>query len=502
MVLSSVLAVAAPPNVSATERSAERLRAVSDQGVFVIYDAAVPANDPRETAGYVAYWNDYASGVLHIYDGLMFTTGDVGQAAIDLERDLDINVATLTKARPSLGRAVELAEGAGSRAFWVPATYEGIVVVMGFDVTDELLAEFGFGRGPTAEPSIICVPLPPPEERAHLVPPDRGSARDVIVRGVASAGCGGGGNPPGGGGDPSGCVCCAAVAVAGVAETPCCQECCGNRCDDGDPCTEDDMCDGGCRGTPKDCDDGDPCTHDRCFGGACVNEPWCADGTCCPTAGGFFCCPQADAVCCHNPDHCCGSDDECCGAGCCGPGDTCCEDQCGPKGACCFFDTGACTERTSACCAEEGGAYLGAGTACTPGDLCRPVCENCHSVTGTFAECEHAMTGPCDPTHCIRNTIDTVSCDYYWYRLGDSECNTSLLSSGTYMIQERVPLTNMSCAPTDPGGFHVWTTLYAGCGGQCVGENQNVRCDVPACVGEAEFPPEPRGPATVCGCPP
>ena len=36
-------------------------------------------------------------------------------------------------------------------------------------------------------------------------------------------------------------------------------------CDDGDPCTENDICqNGSCVGTPKDCDDGDPCTDDFC----------------------------------------------------------------------------------------------------------------------------------------------------------------------------------------------------------------------------------------------
>lgn len=46
----------------------------------------------------------------------------------------------------------------------------------------------------------------------------------------------------------------------------------GLGCDDGDPCTESDICqDGGeCAGVAKDCDDGDPCTEDSCgAGGAC-----------------------------------------------------------------------------------------------------------------------------------------------------------------------------------------------------------------------------------------
>jgi len=48
-------------------------------------------------------------------------------------------------------------------------------------------------------------------------------------------------------------------------------------CDDGDPCTVGDVCNGGrCEsGAPKDCDDGDECTDDACDAGSgeCVNPP-------------------------------------------------------------------------------------------------------------------------------------------------------------------------------------------------------------------------------------
>ena len=42
-------------------------------------------------------------------------------------------------------------------------------------------------------------------------------------------------------------------------------------CDDGDPCTLNDVCAGsGCNGTPINCADSDPCTPDTCANGACV----------------------------------------------------------------------------------------------------------------------------------------------------------------------------------------------------------------------------------------
>ncbi len=50
----------------------------------------------------------------------------------------------------------------------------------------------------------------------------------------------------------------------------------GDGCDDGDPCTVDEQCDGlgGCAGLPMDCEDGDPCTDgDSCNDGECVPGP-------------------------------------------------------------------------------------------------------------------------------------------------------------------------------------------------------------------------------------
>lgn len=71
------------------------------------------------------------------------------------------------------------------------------------------------------------------------------------------------------------------------------------ECDDGDPCTANDVCvDGLCVGTePTDCDDGNPCTDDSCNpqlgcvhagnsggpcddGDVCTPDDQCADGTC------------------------------------------------------------------------------------------------------------------------------------------------------------------------------------------------------------------------------
>lgn len=61
----------------------------------------------------------------------------------------------------------------------------------------------------------------------------------------------------------------------------------GIPCDDENPCTTNDACDGMgmCEGTPVNCDDGNPCTQDYCDGtGQCTHVPQdnlCDDGIPC-----------------------------------------------------------------------------------------------------------------------------------------------------------------------------------------------------------------------------
>jgi len=319
---------------------------------------------------------------------------------------------------------------------------------------------------------------------------------------------GGGPWPP-----PPPCVCCVYAGAATASdEATCCHICCDNKCDDGNPCTEndecdfgecvgtpldceddnictDDYCDGGsCRHDPRDgawCDDGDPCTsNDRCSGTQCVGEPCpgpCCEGRCCQYAGGT-CCGRG---CCRPNETCCNPEvGECCTAD-----QTCCDGVCGYLGACCFFDTGACTETTLQCCQADGGVYLGTGTTCTPADLCRPRCENCHTVSMTFYECFHPEPDPpplepCDQTHCIENVMMTASCDAFPHRLGPPKCNTFETLEEGQIVQTLyflpIPLI---CNTTSPGDYHLWTRTFHGCGTTCVQTPHWVRCDTGPCGG-------------------
>jgi len=520
-----------------------RMRVVTPEGVLVIFDAASPREGDDECSGYLAYWLFKGDMTRFVFPGILLEPVDLATPLLALERDLGVDLEALADADERVGQALgSPAVAALDDQPWEPATVRRAVQIMGFDPQDDPDLDLPDHRQTaqqcTPENSCGISSITP----GNCDSPS-GLAREALA--VADGCCPGGGGGGGGGGGP--CTCCGmAAAVAGSASsengTVVAVNCCPDAtCDDGNPCTENDLCANPqvpncgpttCCGTPKVCDDGNICTNDWCKlpSGSCMNTPYCTGGVCCAHGQSFSCCWPPTTQCCAEPDHCCEPDQTCCGAGCCpperpqccenpnhcceanqtccpggtqccNPDQTCCNGVCGLKGACCFFETGSCLEKTELCCQQEGGVFQADRPTCTPADLCRPRCENCHAISGTFAECEHGMTGPCDPTGCIRNTINTVGCDAFPYRRGPRECNTVLLSSGTYMIQEHVPLTNMSCAPTNPGGFHVWMTLWAGCGDQCVGENQNVRCDVPDCVGDPDEPPFPRGPATVCGCP-
>jgi hypothetical protein len=580
------------------EEDTLRLGVATPDGVFLVYDALIPRESPHWSAGYLAYWRDFESGLLYVYGRLLFDWADVGHALLNLEGDLQIDSAVIAGTSPLLSKAVAAAHTGGSRGAWRAGTSDTqgqaasgiqakddtswhvatrplILELMGLQVPGGLNHEPLLGpAGKAVCPEPKMVSYAPP--RTRLSPDVKEALKELLdqVREAmtiaANEGCddGGGGNPP----DPtSSCVCCVWGGQGGARGDPtCCQICCANKCDDHSPCTKNDVCQaddpGVCAGTLIDCNDGDPCTSDYCDGltGVCVNRPRCT--TCCPAGPEFFCCPDK-GVCCDNPYHCCpqgwtcqdwtccpegevwcGSgccaperccaDTQCCpegwtcqqgiccpegetrcGSGCCAP-DRCCADaqccqsdeicrcgQCGREGACCFFDSGSCSELTSACCAQQGGTYQGDGATCSPEDLCRPKCENCHTVNVTFNECRHTTIDPAEPcslSQCTRNIMESASCDSFPHRVGPPKCDTSepLLVPEVVQAGWDLPIP-MICETSNSGGFHEWTTTRHGCGTSCIAYHWMVRCDTASC--ETEDPPDrlsPRGIRGACGCPP
>jgi len=106
-------------------------------------------------------------------------------------------------------------------------------------------------------------------------------------------------------------------------------------CDDGDPCTTTDQCQGGLcvGGEPKDCDDGDPCTLNWCEAGV-----GCEDG-------------YDDGAACDDGDPC-SFQDLCQGGQCvsqtghvdCDDGNPCTQDECGPDKCVYYVASGVCDD--------------------------------------------------------------------------------------------------------------------------------------------------------------
>jgi len=182
-------------------------------------------------------------------------------------------------------------------------------------------------------------------------------------------------------------------------------------CDDGDPCTTDDVCGvtGACEGTARDCDDQNACTFDECR----------------PEVG---CAHDAVNRACDHGDACT-EDDRCDGGQCapgtpvdCDDGDLCTADGCDSAAGCVHGpDLAACDDDndcTLDACVDGGCTHepLGSGAcddhdACTLGDVCVagacvagtevPVCDDSNPCTDDAcvpaAGCVNAFNSePCD----------------------------------------------------------------------------------------------------------
>ncbi len=292
-------------------------------------------------------------------------------------------------------------------------------------------------------------------------------------------------------------VCCEALELCG--------DCCNDAdCNDGNECTNDTCNAGSCSNTPltgSTCtDDGNECTDDLCQAdGTCGHPPKtdgsvctddgnaCTDDVCTADAGGNMICDHPN-----KPD---------CTAC---QGGKCVSGACSPDGACCS-PSGSCSVTAQQCCIDQGGTYLGAGTVCLPSDLCMPACENCHAVSMTFYECGHFTPNPSEPCAqdtCIRDVLLTASCDNFPNRVGPAKCNTFDTGVAGEVVQTLYSLSIPEiCSTSNPGGFHLWTKTYSGCGTTCTGQPWLVRCDTGPCGGQAIDTSE-RGIMHDCtGCP-
>lgn len=185
----------------------------------------------------------------------------------------------------------------------------------------------------------------------------------------------------------------------------------GAVCDDGDDCTEADVCDGTvCRGAPRDCDDENPCTDDACIpGDGCVSAP------------------AEDGPACDDGDPC--TDDACDGLGkcvgtpvACDDGNPCTDDACDPE-------TGACVRVPNSRSCDD-------GESCTDGDICvAGACLPGRWIPGCCHHDDDCQDGnPCTRDSCILGGCEVApesgkecrvtgsGCLRGWCDIGSGDC--------------------------------------------------------------------------------
>ena len=393
---------------------------LSDEGVFLIYDAAMPAGATRSQPGYLAWWTEIGANEAHVYGRLVLTGADVGQALLDLERDLSVDIDALAAEDPFLSEAIDealLAPPDGETS-WRLATYGLAAEIMGFPAApdDPNSVTPVYTRGDD------CCPLASVKAVLRLKAPEAADHPYKAVT-IAMALCTCGGR----------CGAC-------NDHNPCTDDWCdhavcyndpidGGGCpDDGNECTED-VCDhGACthpRLTGPECEDDDnSCTLDVCDNGACTHQPQ-PDGAACAdepnpctrdvcVEGGCEHQPISGPQCQDEPNPC--TDDVCVEGGCqhlpnTGPqceddGNKCTKDVCveggcehqviDPEEYC--DDEDPCTADTCICgvgCVHTMG--------CADADPC--TADSCHPDTG---DCQH---GPLWPPYEAPESCESNDCD-------------------------------------------------------------------------------------------
>jgi len=304
LLLVGVLGCGGWPLVPASNSPDMKIRVNTQEGIFLVYDAALPDDAVRAKAGFLAYWNDYASQRFYLFGRLVFTTTDVGHALLNLKRDLGIDADALAAKDAAMGSSTldtALADALSALedgTTWEPASDALAMSIMGF-APDEGLADWEMTPSETRYINVCGIVyksiLPP-----ILPPPPDPLPKEVLMLAVRAA-C------------PGGCIgpCCYISCADG---TTCTSDVCINAhcrhsatneglgCEsDENICTRDICSDGACIHVPANegasCDiDNNICTDGRCDRGVCADflmGPPVGDGTPCPDDGN----PCTDDVC-------------------------------------------------------------------------------------------------------------------------------------------------------------------------------------------------------------
>ena len=244
-------------------------RLQSDEGTFVVYDAAVPWTERDARARYVGWWLGAGDPQVYVYPQLLFSPREAVGALIDLGDQFGVDLSQLTADEPAmlklLVRELEqreavragerpirtatvgersetdppefpLIEGGGAGTMWIPATRDTVLALMGFRPAPD--SRTGLIGDDVFFSSFECIPDEHVVGRAR--PRHRGPLSVLrAILDVMSSLC------PGGGGGGGGCTCCygilpGAVAVTADGSETAVVNCCGAGCNDGDPCTLSD----------------------------------------------------------------------------------------------------------------------------------------------------------------------------------------------------------------------------------------------------------------------
>jgi len=302
-------------------------------------------------------------------------------------------------------------------------------------------------------------------------------------------------------------------------------------CEDGNPCTVDDLCmDGACRsGSVISCDDHNPCTIDSCkSNGACLNTPFdsgpgsCDDGNAC-TVGDR--CDQGACVAGIGPT--CQDDGNPCTVETCSPtlgcvtttkanlapcedgnactvGDQCVAGQCRPGAAPSCDDQNACTndgcDRQLGCFNAPRAGACDDNTACTSSSSCQDgACKGTAQV-----DCNDdnpCTTDSCDPLlGCRHIDIDNgTGCDD-----GDACTTGETCQSGTCLASQLTQCddhnacTSSTCVP-GTGCVHVPQSGSCEDGDKCTGPDS---CNAGVCVAGRAVSCDDNNPCTTDSCTP
>ena len=287
----------------------------------------------------------------------------------------------------------------------------------------------------------------------------------------------------------------------------CVHDAVGGACDDGDPCTVNDLCANGiclsgaavlcddsnpcttdlCGGNgicshdavEGDCDDGNACTlGDHCMAGKCVNSGLlscdddnpCTSDSCDPEGGCLHllnAAPCDDGNVCTYGDHC--NLGECLGGGSlvCNDSNPCTADSCDPQAGCTFLanDDGECTDHN----------------ACTNGDKCGAgVC-----LPGDFVSCDDGnlcTDDVCTPKDGCVYVPNTMPCDDAELCTIDDHCEQGICIGGEELdCDDQNLCTDDAC---DGVAGCIYTNNVVNCddGNECTG---NDVCASSVCAGVA-----------------